>query len=296
MSPQKPANGLKRSAPSSSAATPAGGNAGKSDGAPAKRQKRDGNTTDKDHDANPTPAARAAKAASQSTGSHMMTQITYGIEYLKSKATPKTLQELLDHLTLHQLDESMQYAFAMAMQKHSRIQYNPPPKSKVNADAKVPAWRLGTYEFRPLLPGVNTKVALLDYLQHKKDSGAIELKTIKDGWPNCEAAIDELEREHLILCVRTKKENAAKFIFRDNPELHNEVDPEFKAMWFKEKLPPADEMPRKLKALGQKATSDGSKLANNVQKAAPKRKKASRVQKKFENEHMRNIFEQLKRK
>ncbi|KAI0120464.1 hypothetical protein F4776DRAFT_235744 [Hypoxylon sp. NC0597] len=290
MSPSKPTTGVKRAA---GAASPSvGANASsKTDGTASKRQKRDGHATGKDHASTPTPAAAAAAAAENDYGSSLMTNLTYAVDFLKAKGTPKSLQAILDHLTLQHAPEEQQKRFAQAMQQFARIQWNMPPK------AKPTDWHVGTYEFRPMLPGVNSKDTLLEYLQSKKDAGATEVKQIKDGWPDCDEAILELEKEHKILTVRTKKEQTPRYIWIDNPNLHHHVDDEFRAMWFKEPLPSADEMPRRLKALGQKATSgDPKKNLNAGQKAPPKRKKASRVQKKFENEHMRSIFDQHKRK
>ncbi|KAI1097632.1 transcription initiation factor IIE, beta subunit [Jackrogersella minutella] len=290
MSPTKPANGAKQ--PSALSPSRAGAKVTKSDGIGSKRLKRDGHVGG--NGSAPTPAAAAAAAASTDYGSHLATQLTYAVEFLKTKGTPKTLQEILDHLTLQHAPEHQQKVFAMTMQKHSRMQYTPGPASK--SDAELPQWRKGTYEFRPTLPGVHSKVTLLEYLSNKTDASATEVKKIKDGWPDCDKAIFELDKEHKILTVRTKKESTPKFVWLDNPALHHKVDEEFRAMWFKEPLPSVDDMPRKLKALGQKATSGGTKTNSNAsQKAPPKRKKASRVQKKFENEHMRSIFEQHRR-
>ncbi|OTB09505.1 hypothetical protein M426DRAFT_316048 [Hypoxylon sp. CI-4A] len=279
MSPSKPANGLKRSA-----ASPAP--SGKTDGSAAKRQKV---AINKSHASTPTPAAAAAAAQAQAHGTHIGTQLVYTVEYLKSKGAPKTLHELLNHLSLQHLPEGQQRTFAQAMQQHSRIHYNPPPKTKT-ADQNQPVWRAGTYEFRPALPGVNTKTTLLEYLRSKKDASGTEVKQIKDGWPDCDQAIRELEEEHKILTVRTSKEQTPRYIWLDQSDLHHPVDDEFKAMWFREALPSAEEMPKKLKALGQKATSGILASNANIQKAPQKKKRQQRTQKKFENEHMRSLF------
>ncbi|KAI2628755.1 transcription initiation factor IIE, beta subunit [Hypoxylon sp. NC1633] len=296
MSPSKPVNGLKRAAPSS-ALSPSNVVAKKTDGMASKRQKRDGNAAGKDHALTPTPAAAAAAAALQDTGSHMMTQLAYAVDFLKAKGTSKTLQEILNHLSQQHMSETQQRFLAQVMQRNSRIQFIPAPKSKADsAQPPLPVWRTGTYQFKAKLPGVNNKVKLLEFLQHKQDASCTPIKDIKDGWPDCDAAINELEKEHKIMTVRTKKDNHPKNVWLDNPELHHEVDVEFQSMWFQEKLPSAEDMPKMLKALGQKATSDGPKKLGNLKNPLGKRKKAARVQKKFENEHMRNIFEQHKRK
>ncbi|KAF3062188.1 Transcription initiation factor IIE subunit beta [Daldinia childiae] len=292
MSPSKPSNGIKRSAPASSAASPSGANTSKNDN---KRQKRDGNAATTNHASTPTPAAVAAAAAAKDFGEHSNTHLSFAVEFLKEKRSPRPLQEILDHLTLQPPPEDQQRAFVHSLKTHSRILFSPAPKSK-GSSSQQPEWRTGTYEYRAKFPGVVSKIKLLEYLQQRKDQGGISIKDIKDGWPDCDTAIEELEREHKVMgSIRTRKDTHARIIWPDTPDLHHDVDPEFRVMWFQEALPSVDEMPRKLKALGQKATSE-VKNVNLGQKAPPKRKKASRVQKKFENEHMRNIFEQHKRK
>ncbi|KAI2610095.1 transcription initiation factor IIE, beta subunit [Hypoxylon fragiforme] len=294
MSPSKPANGSKRAAPDS-ATSPAVTSTTKTDGPASKRQKRDGIANAKENNLIPTPAAAAAAAASQDFGAHMATQMTYAVEFLKTKGTPKTFQEVIDHLTLQHIPESQQRAFMEVMQRHSRIQFIPALKSKANADQQIPTWRTGTYQYKAKLPGVTNKLKLLEYLQQKKDASCTLVKDIKDGWPNCDMAIDQLEKEHKILAVRTKKDNHPRYVWLDRPELHHEVDTEFQVMWFQEKLPSADDMPKMLNALGQKATSEPKNPDHMAQKQPSKRKKGARPQRKFENEHMRNIFEQHKR-
>ncbi|KAI1403892.1 transcription initiation factor IIE, beta subunit [Hypoxylon fuscum] len=285
MSPTKPVNGIKRSA--SSAASPSA-NATKTDGTAPKRQKRDGIAAAKDHAATPTPAAAAAAAASQDFGAHLMTQLTYAVEFLKTKRSSKTLQELLDHLTLQHLPERQQQSFSKFLQRHSRILFKPAPKNK---DQNLPAWRTGTYEFKAKLPGVKTKDTLLEHLQQKRDASCTPIKDIKDGWPDCDKAIDELEAAHKILAVRTKKDNHPRYVWLDNPELHHEIDDEFRALWFRQKLPSADEMPRLLSQLGQKATSVPTNDANRNLKAPAKKKKKARQTNRFENKHMAGIFD-----
>ncbi|KAI1444364.1 transcription initiation factor IIE, beta subunit [Annulohypoxylon stygium] len=286
MSPTKPASGTPKKpttlSPSPSKVTKPGG-------APIKRQKRDGIASMSAAAA--TPAAAAAALASGDNGQNTMTHLQYAVEFLKAKREQKTFQEIINHLTLQHYGEDTQSHFADFLKRHSRIRFIPDPKAKSQPNS----WRSGKYEFLPALPGVNSKVTLLEHLAKKRDASGTEVKAIKDGWPDCDAALAELEAEHKILTIRTKKEQTPRFVWLDQPELHHKVDDEFRMMWFKEPLPSVDEMPRRLKALGQKATSSGAKTNAGVHKAPPKRKKASRTQKKFENEHMRSIFDSHKR-
>ncbi|KAI0400285.1 hypothetical protein F4802DRAFT_610245 [Xylaria palmicola] len=256
----------------------------------SKRQKRD-NASFKDR-ASPTPTPAAAAAAAKATdfGTHMMTQLTYVVDFLKAKRAPKTLQEVLDHLTLHNLPEQQQKLFVNLMHKHSRIDHIPAPKTPKTAADQLPAWRTGKYQFKAKIPGVHNKITLLAYLQQKTDASSLSVKDLKDGWPDCDQAITELEAEHKILVVRTKKDNHAKFVWLDDPRLSHTVDPEFLGMWHRIELPSADDMVRKLLALGQKPASEAPQTNAKAPTKAAKKRKSARPPKHQSNAHMAHLL------
>jgi transcription initiation factor TFIIE subunit beta len=282
----------KRLAPPSPSAT-SNVSPTKSEGTPSsssKRQKRE-NVSIKDR-ASPTPTPAAAAAAARATdfGTHMMTQLTYVVDFLKAKRTPKTLQEILDHLTLHNLPENQQKLFVNLMHKHSRIDYIPAPKTATKGAGGEQPWRAGKYQFKAKIPGVHDKVTLLSYLQQKIDASSLSVKDLKDGWPDCDQAITELEAEHKILVVRTKKDNHAKFVWLDDPRLSHTVDPEFLSMWHSIELPAADEMVRKLQAIGQKPASDPPQNNAKTTSKAAKKRKSTRPPKHQSNTHMQHLM------
>ncbi|KAI0009235.1 hypothetical protein F4779DRAFT_382698 [Xylariaceae sp. FL0662B] len=271
---------------SSSAPSPSGTSASK-DGTPSKRQKRDKDAA-KDH-ASPTPAAAAAAAAAADYGTHIYTKLTYAVEYLKTKRQPKTLQDVLEHLTLQHNSEEDQKRFAQMLKGHLRVTYISTPRAKGSSE---PAWRAGLYEFKPVLPGVTSKVKLLEYLQHKVDASGTPVKDIKDGWPECDRAIEELRREHRVITTGQKKESHAKYVWLDSPELHHRVDPEFQAMW-KEllaEMPSADDMVRALKEVGQKPTGEDPRYKKKEPSKVQQKKRKVRTIKKFQNAHMEALF------
>ncbi|RYP44966.1 hypothetical protein DL768_008628 [Monosporascus sp. mg162] len=294
----KLAPGTKRLAPPSPSPSNAS-NASKTDGTPSKRQKRDGVAAASVRDnrgASPTPTPAAMAAANASYGNDMLTHLSYAVDFLKSKAAPKTLQEILDHLSLQHTPESQQQQFAALMRKHPRMLFTPAPRPKDgNKDKQQQqlSWKLGKYEFRPKIPGVKSKVALLEHLQAKTDASALAVKDLKDGWPDCDQAIDELEAEHRILVVRTRKENHAKFIWIDDPRLAHRVDPEFKAMWHRVEVPGVDDIVRKLTAVGQKPASEDPRL-KKIETAAAKQKpkrRGNRGSKPQQNVHMSHLLQ-----
>ncbi|KAI1200224.1 hypothetical protein F5X97DRAFT_294463 [Nemania serpens] len=269
----------------------------KSDGTPSsasKRQKRDNVGSIRDR-ASPTPTPAAAAAAARATdfGTHMMTQLTYVVDFLKAKRAPKTLQEVLDHLTLHNLPEHQQKLFVGLMHKHSRIDHIPAPKAARTAgggEQQQPAWRTGKYQFKAKIPGVHDKMTLLAHLQQKTDASSLSVKDLKDGWPDCDQAITELEKEHKILVVRTRKDNHAKFVWLDEPRLSHAVDPEFLTMWHRIELPAPDDMVRKLLALGQKPASEAPTNNGKGAAKAAKKRKTTRPPKHQSNAHMAHLL------
>ncbi|KAI0189648.1 hypothetical protein F4808DRAFT_34021 [Astrocystis sublimbata] len=292
-------NNGKRLAPPSPAPG-ANGSPTKSDGTPtssAKRQKREHGSSLRDRATTPTPAAAAAAAKATDFGTHMMTQLTYVVDFLKSKRAAKTLQEVLDHLTLHNLPEHQQHIFVNLMHKHSRIEHVPAPKGAKTAsdkdkdkDKQLPAWRTGKYQFKAKIPGVHNKMTLLAHLQQKTDASSLSVKDLKDGWPDCDGAITELEKEHKILVVRTKKDNHAKFVWIDSPRLSHAVDPEFLNLWHRTELPVPDDMVRKLVAIGQKPASEAPSLNVKAGNKAAKKRKAARPPKHQSNAHMAHLL------
>ncbi|KAI0539092.1 hypothetical protein GGR58DRAFT_512615 [Xylaria digitata] len=282
LAPPSPSTGSNAS-PTKSDVSPSSG---------SKRQKRDHVGSIRDR-ASPTPTPAAAAAAAKATdfGTHMMTQLTYVVDFLKAKRAPKTLQEVLDHLTLHNLPEQQQRIFVNLMHKHSRIDHIPAPKTaKSAAGEQHPAWRTGKYQFKAKIPGVHSKITLLEHLQHKTDASSLSVKDLKDGWPDCDQAITELENEHKILVVRTKKDNHAKFVWLDDPRLSHAVDPEFLNMWHRIELPSADDMVRKLLALGQKPASEAPQNNMKAPTKAAKKRKTTRPPKHQSNAHMAHLL------
>ncbi|KAI0813150.1 hypothetical protein GGR55DRAFT_599645 [Xylaria sp. FL0064] len=288
-------NGKRLAPPSPSAGSDASPT--KSDGTPSsasKRQKRDNVVSSIRDRASPTPTPAAAAAAVKATdfGRHMMTQLTYVVDFLKAKRTPKTLQEVLDHLTMHNMPEDQQKIFVDCMHQHSRIDYIPAPRTAKGAATgdQQPAWRLGKWQFKAKIPGVHNKVTLLEHLQHKTDASSLSVKDLKDGWPDCDQAITELEKEHKILVVRTKKDNHAKFVWLDDPRLSHTVDPEFLNMWHRIELPAPDDMVRKLLALGQKPASEAPTNNAKAPTKAAKKRKTTRPPKHQSNAHMAHLL------
>ncbi|KAH9884104.1 hypothetical protein F4778DRAFT_764218 [Xylariomycetidae sp. FL2044] len=276
-------NGTKR--PISSAPSPsANSTSSKTNDSPSKRQKRDRDAV-KDH-ASPTPAALAQAQAASSFGSHMLTNLSYAVQRLKEKGQPVVLREILSHLNLDKMAEPDKIKFARLMQNHDRVTWTP------DRSMKGEQYYLGgKYEHSAIIPGVKDKTSLLAYLQRKVDKSPLSVKDLKDGWEDCDQAIKELEDQHKILVVRTKKDSQAKYIWEDTPQLNHSVDAEFVNMWHKVEVPSLDDIVRKLSAVGQKPASEDPRLKKvETPKTGPKKRKSARPLKNQSNQHMAHLL------
>jgi transcription initiation factor TFIIE subunit beta len=244
-------------------------NASKSEAKDAKRKRE------------PTNVVYSQPAAT-GYGTVAFTQVTYVIEFLKKKDEAKTFREILEYLSQVHAQESTKRLIIQILKKHDRVRWIPEPQSK--------AWDSGTFIHNPVI-NVRTKNDLIGFLQRKADAQGVSVKDLKDGWPDCEDAIDELEKEHKILVTRTKKDNHARMIWIDDPTLVHRVDHEFHAMWRQVDLPSVDELVRKLMDAGQKpASEDPSKRIKAPPKPKEKKKRAPRKGGRTTNTHMEHLL------
>jgi transcription initiation factor TFIIE subunit beta len=229
-----------------------------------------------------------SQPANTGTGLSTLAQLTYAVNWLKEKDEPKTIQEILEFLSLQNRPEVEQESFTKHVRGNPHIEWIPDP------ELTEQTWRSGTYVHRPTIPNVKTKTQLLAYLQKRTDAQGVQVKDLKDGWPNCEAAIDELEKEHRVLVIRFKKDDKPKTIWHDDPSLFHAVEPEFRVMWHKVELPHLDSIHQRLTQVGQKPTSDDPKTKIMAAKVEKKKKKRStRGGGGTTNKHMKGLLDTL---
>ncbi|PSS13002.1 hypothetical protein M430DRAFT_36202 [Amorphotheca resinae ATCC 22711] len=223
-----------------------------------------------------------SQPAATGYGTEAFTQVTYVIEFLKKKDEPKSFRDILEYLSQVHVDEAKKRLIISILKKHDRVRWIPDPQSK--------AWDSGTFMHRPII-NVRTKDDLIAYLQNKPDAQGVSVKDLKDGWPDCEEAINELEAEHKILVTRTKKDNHARMVWSNDPSLVHKIDPEFQVMWRQTELPSVDDLVRKLQEAGQKpASEDPSKRVKPPPKPKEKKKKAPRKGGRTTNTHMEHLL------
>ncbi|KAK4128468.1 transcription initiation factor IIE, beta subunit [Parathielavia appendiculata] len=226
-----------------------------------------------------------SQPAMTGTGDSIISQMAYAVSWLRSKDEPQTCFDVLGYLSATARPENEREFFVEQMRRHPQIQWIPDP------DLSEQTWRSGTYVHRPTIPGVKNKTQLLAYLQKKTDASGVSVKDLKDGWPDCEAGINELEKEHRVLVIRAKKDGSARMVWLDDPSLFHEVDPQLKVMWARTEVPSLDTIVQRLVAAQQKPASEDPRLkAAQAPKEQKKKKRVQRRGAKSTNTHMEHLL------
>ncbi|CAH0052829.1 unnamed protein product [Clonostachys solani] len=220
-------------------------------------------------------------------GAEVKTQMTFAVDYLKKKGEPKSVTDIIDHLSLRHFAEQHKKELVDGLRGHPRVDWKP------DTNLSEQTWKTGTYTHRPIIPGVKDGISLLAHLQRKTDASSVAVKDLKDGWPDCEDTLTELERKHKVLVVRTKKDNFPRYVWADDSSLHHKVEPEFQVMWQRVPIPSLDDMHRKLVSVGQKPTSDDPHKGGAGGPAKPKqqKKRAGKRIGKATNVHMAHLMQ-----
>ena len=233
-----------------------------------------------------TPAANIvySQPALTGTGDSIISQMAYAVSWLRGKDEPQLCVDVLGYLSATARPESEQEFFVDQMRRNPQIQWIPDPALSEQT------WRSGTYAHRPVIPGVKNKTQLLAYLQKKTDASGVSVKDLKDGWPDCESAINELEKEHRVLVIRAKKDGAARMVWLDDASLFHEIDPQLKLMWARVEVPSTDNIVARLVAAQQKPASEDPRIKAAQAPKENKKKKPQRRSGKSTNVHMEHLL------
>ena len=210
-------------------------------------------------------------------GTELITQVTYAVEYLKSKGTPQKLSDLLSYLSVQYTNDQWKRNLRRALQTHSRVNYD-----------QFGSGGEGTYSFRPT-HNIQSGDQLLGYLQAQPTAQGLNVRELKDGWPDVENTIDALEAQRKLLVIRNKKDDHPKLVWLDDPSLTVHIDDEFKSIWYKIKLPEPGALADELERAGLTPTNKarGAKTKVNVQE---KKNKKPRRSGKTTNTHMMSVL------
>jgi len=218
-----------------------------------------------------------SQPADTGTGQNIMTQVTYAVEYLKSKGNPQTLLELLSYLSLQYREDSYKQTIRTILQNHEKVEYD-----------RVGAGGEGTFSFRPI-HNIRSKEQLLGYLQAQPTAQGLNVRELRDGWPGAIEAINTLEAQGKLLVTRNRKDDHAKMVWANDPSLTYQIDEEFRQMWYKVKLPEAGLLAEELESIGLTPTNKG-KVVRKAPKVQERKTKKPRKTGKTTNTHMVGVL------
>ncbi|PSS03441.1 hypothetical protein BD289DRAFT_359080 [Coniella lustricola] len=225
------------------------------------------------------------------TGAELGTQMVYAVNHLKERDRDLSITDIVDHLTRHPQSPAEWAELVEHMRRHPRVHWTPDPTLTEQTIYS------GTYRHNPVIPGVRSKESLLAYLQSRKDAMLVHVKDLEDGWPkeSLYPAITELERQHKIHVVRTKKDNHPRYVWQDDATLWKPVDPEFMIMWNKVNVPTVDDMNRLLLQAGQKPASEDPRLKElNAKVEKVKKKPKKKAPRNVTNTHLKGALSMFK--
>lgn len=218
-----------------------------------------------------------SQPADTGTGKNIKTQVTYAVEYLKTKGTPQTLQDLLLYLSLQYHDNNYKRAITAILKDHSKVLYD-----KHGGNGK------GSFSFKPIY-NIRSAVELFAHLQKQPTAQGLLARDLRDGWPDAEDVMRDLEDEGKLLVTRNKKDDHAKMVWLNDPSLVIPIDEEFKSIWHKIRLPEAGALADELEKAQLMPTnkSRGFKAKTKLQE---KKIRKPRKSGKTTNVHMQGIL------
>ncbi|KAL9046790.1 MAG: hypothetical protein Q9214_000465 [Letrouitia sp. 1 TL-2023] len=224
-----------------------------------------------------SPKVPYSQPADTGTGTYIMTQVTYAIDYLKSKNTPQTLSDIISYLSLQHRDDDYKKLIQRILTQHEKVNYE-----------RRRDGREATFSFRPV-HNIRSSEGLLRYLQSQPTAQGLNARKLRDGWADAEDAINQLQKEGKLLVTRNKKDNHARMVWPNDPSLSFDIDQDYRSVWHKIKLPEpaalADELERE--GLTPANKSRNVKVKPKVQEK-PKRKQ--RAGGRTTNVHMAGVL------
>ena len=205
-------------------------------------------------------------------GTRAETQVYFARQFLKSRDKPQTIGDIILHLSLQHTPPEHQKELKRLLTLDGKINYN--PKTEL-------------FTFRPL-HDIRNADQLLAHLQAQKTAKGLSVKELKDGWPDAEAAIDDLEAKGQLLVIRNKKTKDPRMVWPNDPTLIAPIDDEFKKLWDEIELPDNEKV---LKILEENKLTPAGRSNVTVKKVTKvNKKKVRRRQGKTTNTHIAGIL------
>lgn len=220
-----------------------------------------------------------SQPANTGTGKDIMTQVLFAIEHMKAKGVPLKFDDIVSYLSLQHRANDPGYVQALKriLQRHEKVDYDPSG-----------AGGAGTFGFRPV-HNVRNAEQLLRKLQSQTTAAGLSVRELKEGWPNVEETINQLEKEGKVLVTRNKKDDHARNVWANDPSLTEHFDDEFKQIWDKIKVPDAQAVKEALEKAGITPTNK-NKVVKPRPKVEQKKTKKPRRSGKTTNTHMMGIL------
>nr|POE47021.1 transcription initiation factor iie subunit beta [Quercus suber] len=245
-------------------------------------------------------AAFAPPSVPRGGGRELMTVVLNAVARLKEKSPQIiTFDDLIAYLSLPVANRAKsEPLIKQALRANERVEYI------ADGDRAKES-----FKYRPIHPVTNAD-ELRTYLATLQSASGLLVKDLKDGWPDCTDAINELEKQGHVLVIRHKKDNLPRTVYADSPALHVELpatsaassskrgddtvvgrpDELFVDFWNKNK-PPANESELRLDL--ERAGLTPSSVVKEPKKLNLKKKERKRVNRsngKFTNRHMKGIL------
>lgn len=211
------------------------------------------------------------------TGRHIMTQVQFAIDHLKSKDHAISFRDIFNYLSIPNATTADEVTLRHILRTHPKVEYD-----HQGLGGK------GSYRFRPV-HNVRSADELMGFLQSQTTAQGIKASNLKDGWSGALDVIDQLEEEHKLLVTRNRKDNSAKMVWPNDPSLVHKVDAEFTDLWRLVQVPvAAGDLRKELLAYGLTPTSQVKVLPKSVEQK--KKKKVNRKSGRTTNTHMAGLL------
>lgn len=117
----------------------------------------------------------------------------------------------------------------------------------------------------------------------------MSVRELREGWPDVELTINQLEKESKLLVTRNKKDDHAKMVWANDPSLMQHFDDEFRQIWDSVKVPDLQHVTEELERAGITPTSK-NKVIKQRPKFEQKKVKKPRRSGKTTNTHMMGVL------
>lgn len=216
-----------------------------------------------------------------------MSHIFNAVMYLKQKSPQLiTFDDIVSYLSLPANADSIA-AIRRSLKEHDRVEFE--FRTETGKES---------FRYRSTYRIANVK-ELMSYLSDQKTLKGINVKELKDGWPDCVPVINRLEKEGHLLVIRNEADGSPRTVWYDSPDYHianpqasgsnreaGKVDPAFVEAWHNITLPSnEDEVYEELENAGLSPTR-APKEVRDAENGVKTRKKSIRSGGKMTNSHM----------